>query len=173
MRYLLIIFASFLITSCVTEKKRLKICQSCPLKIKDSIQTITTITPFDTTLFLSQMGRDIAVDFDQNNCCSLVDTLNAMMSRSNGTITTNNGIKASIFKKDKRLVFRCEADSLKEIIKLLREKKETTRDRTIEVPARCNLEHLKWYDTYCRWITLFTLTFLIGALLWRFRKLIF
>lgn len=153
MRNLILMFITGLIlVGCVTEKQRLKICQSCTLASKDSVRVVTTVTPFDTALYVSQMGKDISFNIDSNNCCQLVDTLFSMMARSNGTITAKeNGVKSSIFTKNNKLTFRCEADSLKNVITLLRKEIETSREVVKVVPARCDLEHRTKFDGFTFW----------------------
>lgn len=63
MRYLLILL---LLTSCVTERKRTKICNSCPEKI--TIERRDSIVNRDTTIYLpSKTLRDtIKIECDEN-----------------------------------------------------------------------------------------------------------
>lgn len=159
-----------LFTSCLTQKQRDKVCASCPIVIKDSIREVIKTTSFDTTLFISTLGKDLQFDYT-SSCCQVMDSLFAQMGRSNGTITAvDNGIKSSIFKRDKKIVFRCEADSLKEVIKGLRttiEKYETKTETRI-VKELCYKPHKDWLDKYDRpwfWISIFIILLLLG---WKF-----
>lgn len=137
-----------LFTSCVTEKQRLRICKSCALSEtrKDSIgKPEVTVTPFDTILWISRRGKPQHF----TNCDSLIKALAA----GNGTITTReNGIRGTITGTRKGFTFACEVDSLKEVIRLLRSKITQPVFTTItkEVPARCELHHLRKWDSF--WI---------------------
>jgi len=182
MRNLLLILV-LLFASCDSEKKLAKQCAKCPKKDSIVIKETIKVTPFDTALFISQTGKDILFpDVENGNCCEMVDTLYAMMTRGNGTITAeNNGIKSSIFKKDKNIVFRCEADSLKKIIEGLRTviEKTSSKVQTITIEEKCDKSHKDWLDKYDRpwfWISLFLLLLFLGIkfgpkLLGIFRKL--
>lgn len=164
MRYLIVLI---LLSSCLTQKQRDKVCASCPVIIKDSIREITKVSSFDTTLFISTLGKDLQFDFS-GDCCQVMDSLFAQMGRSNGTITaTDNGIKSSIFKKDKKIVFRCEADSLKAVIKGLRTiiEKSKSKIETRIIKENCYKPHKDWLDKYDRpwfFLSLFILLLLLG-----------
>lgn len=171
-RLITILISLLVLTSCLTEKKRQEICSACPVVIKDSIREVIKTTSFDTTLFISTLGKDIMFDYS-GDCCSVMDSLFAQMGRSDGTITAvDNGIKSSIFKKDKKIVFRCEADSLRAIIKGLRTTIETTKSKveTKVLPApKCEKPHKDWLDKYDRpwlFISLGALLLFIG---WKFK----
>jgi len=161
-----------ILTSCLTQKQRDKVCASCPVSIKDSIREVIKITSFDTALYLSRRGKDLMFDLS-GDCCSTMDSLFAQMSRNNGTITaTSNGIKSSIFKKDKKIVFRCEADSLKEVIKGLRTVIDRSRVRieTKIVTDACVKQHKDWLDKYDRPWFFISLGALLVAIGWKFRS---
>lgn len=172
MRVISILLITVLFTACLSEKKRQEICSQCPIVIKDSIREITKVSSFDTTLFLSTLGKDIMFDFS-GDCCSTMDSLFAQMGRNNGTITaTDNGIKSSIFKKGKAIVFRCEADSLRAVIKGLRTTIETTKSRveTKVLPApKCEKPHKDWLDKYDRPWFFISLGALLLWLGWKFK----
>ena len=161
-----------LLSSCITEKKRAKICAECPAITEVVTKEVIKVTNFDTTLFISQMGKDLMFDFS-GDCCRVMDSLFAEMGRSNGTITAvDNGIKSSIFKKGKAIVFRCEADSLRAIIKGLRTTIETNKSKVeIKVlPApKCEKEHKDWLDKYDRPWFFISLGALLLFLGWKFK----
>lgn len=138
-------------SNCVSEKKRAEICSTCPIKIErhDSVAPPEIkYTPFDTTLFLAKMfGKQI----EANNCDSLV----AELKRKNNEIQTKeNGVTETILRNPKTgaLTFKCETDSLKEAVRLLR--KEVTQKQfttiTKEVLARCEKRHVT--DNEIFWI---------------------
>ena len=117
------------------------------------------------------MGKDLIFENDSSDCCILVNALMEAMAESNDTIKAKkDGIKSSIF-KDKakgKIVFRCEADSLKEVIKGLRTVKITDKKETKVIEKLCQLEHRNWFDRLARkwfWISVSILTAL-G--LWKF-----
>ncbi len=168
MRILQTVILILLLSSCISEKKRQEICSQCQIVIKDSIREVIKTTSFDTTLFISTLGKDLQFDYTAN-CCQTMDSLFAEMGRSNGTITAvDNGIKSSIFKKDKKIVFRCEADSLREVIKGLRtlvEKSETKIETKVLPAPPCDKPHKDWLDKYDRpwfFISLFLLLLYLG-----------
>jgi len=130
------------------------------------------------------MGKDILFpDVENGNCCEMVDSLYAMMTRGNGTITANNnGVKSQIFKKDKKIVFRCLADSLQALVNGLRVQIESVKTTTITkvLPAPpCDKPHKDWLDKYDRpwfFISLFLFLLFLGIkfgpkLLGLFKKL--
>jgi len=158
-----------LLTSCISEKKRAEICASCP--IVTEVVTVEKITSFDTALYISKMGKDLSFNANDSDCCVLVNALLEAMAESNDTIKAKkDGIKSSIF-KDKakgKIVFRCEADSLKEVIKGLRTVKITDKKETKVIEKLCELEHRNWLDCLARkwlWISLIVLS-VFG--LWKF-----
>ena len=171
MKLIKLIIPIILLSSCISQKQRQKICSECPVIIKDSIREVIKVTSFDTTLFISQMGKDLQFDY-AGDCCKVMDSLFAEMGRSNGTITAvNNGIKSSIFKKGKEIVFRCEADSLRDVIKGLRIQieKSTVEVKTEVLPAKsCEKQHRTKFDDFCRWLFWIICGMVAGIGLWKF-----
>jgi len=116
--------------------------------VKDStgVPEVTN-TYFDSTLWIAKhKGKDQ----EFANC----DSIYAMLSRHSNTLTTiDNGVRSTITGVGKRLVFKCETDSLKEVIKLLKQKVNTPHFKTItrEVPARCEKEHKTSFDGFTNW----------------------
>ena len=172
MKLLRLILPILLLSSCDTEKRLAKRCAKCPSVTEVVTKEVIKVTPFDTTLFISQMGKDLMFDFS-GDCCSVMDSLFAQMGRSNGTITAvDNGIKSSVFKKDKKLVFRCEADSLRKVIEGLRTtiEKTTSQVKTITLPApKCEKPHKDWLDKYDRPWFFISLGALLLFLGWKFK----
>lgn len=158
-----------LLTSCISEKKRAKRCASCP--VVTEVVTVEKITSFDTALYISKMGKDLIFENDSSDCCVLVNALMEAMAESNDTIKAKkDGIKSSIF-KDKakgKIVFRCEADTLKEVIKALRTVKTTSKIETKIIEKPCELEHRNWIDRLARKWLLISLIALSVFGLWKF-----
>lgn len=135
--------------------------------VRDTVKTETTrevsVTPFDTTIWI--LKHKVA-DQEFVNC----DSLYAMLSRHSNTITTKeNGVKATIIKVGDRLVFKCETDSLKAVIELLRtqikESKITNKTKVIEV------DKPKWIDGFYKrafWFYSIIMGLSIGA--WYVKK---
>lgn len=146
----LIIFLLFL-SSCTYEHRLAKWCARCPIKetIKDSLGAPKIIeVPYDTLALISRhQGKEMTF----NNC----DSLYAVLAAHHGTITElQDGVKEIITgNPGKKISFRCETDSLKEVIRLLRSRVEQPHYITItkEVAARCELEHRNSWDGWCRW----------------------
>ena len=141
MLFLLIVFV---FSGCITEKKRAEICSTCPVKteVRDSIIERIKEIPFDTTIWLAKhTGKEQSF----TNCDSLFYKLAKFNNRLQ---TDSNGIKSIIEKKGNRITFRCEADSLRQVIKLLKYQKDRVQVKTVvkEVPARCDKDHKTWLD---------------------------
>jgi len=174
MKLIKIITILLLLSSCDAEKRMAKRCAKCPSVTEVITKEVIKTTPFDTTLFISQMGKDLMFDFS-GDCCSVMDSLFAEMGRSSGTITAvDNGVKSSIFKKGKKIVFRCEADSLRAVIKGLRTTIQTTNSKvttkTITLPApKCEKQHKDWLDKYDRPWFFISLGALLLFLFWKFK----
>lgn len=167
---LMILAASIIFTGCVTEKKRLKICQSCPLKIerKDSVSVHDSIrmVPYAVP------GPSFAVSMP-NPCSDLCDSLGKLKTGFRRTVPTKGG-SASIYTQGDSLKVQCNADSLKGEIE--------ARDRTIsrliqiteQVPARCNKDCLNDWERLYMMVGKWTLIYIVAAIIiaviwWRFR----
>lgn len=134
----------YFMESCVSEKKRLRICQTCPLKIerhdsvvyKDSIRNVPVI-----------VSTTIAVQ-TPNPCAELCDSAGKLKPGFNRIIPGKKGTSARMFTRNDSLIFEALNDSVKAMAEV--------RDRTIEkysstheqVPARCELEHLTKWDSF-------------------------
>lgn len=152
------------IASCVTEKKRAEICRTCALKIETKQRDSTGVpmikrSTYDSLLTIKNaQGKT----FDYKNC----DSLMAALARSkDSTISaTQNGVKGTISGKGGKVSFKCETDSLKAVIAMLREEVNTPhyqfKEKLVETPARCELRHINNTDSFfivsgkCAWILL-------------------
>lgn len=175
MKAIKLITLILLLNSCISEKKKAEICQTCPTTTEVVTKEVIKVTNFDTTLFLSTLGKDLSFNNDESDCCILVNQLTEQMAANNGTITAKeNGVKSSIFKVKNKITFRCEADSLKAVIKGLRTEISNHKDKVITktVIAECKREHKKWFDKFYFYWFLITLAIIIGYFLPQIVKLI-
>lgn len=152
--YLFLAFISVIVivflASCITQNRRDRICATCQLKetITDSTGTpVVHATPFDTALWIiNHQGKEM----NFKDCPELDRQL-----VSQGTITAvQNGIRETITRTAKGITFKCETDSLKQIIRLLRIQISTPHYRVVirDVPAHCTLNHRTGFDDLCRWV---------------------
>ena len=149
---ILLIWLVTFFSSCISEKKRQEICRTCALKIetktRDSIGEPTVKkSKYDSLVNVAnRAGRT----FKYKNCDSLMKALH--QSPDSSISATENGVKGTISGKGGNLTFKCETDSLKAVIAMLR--LEISRphyrfiDKIVEVPARCELEHLSKWDSF-------------------------
>ncbi len=149
-------FVAFVLTtiaclcSCVTNKQRLRICQTCPIKIetheKDSIgEPVVKKTLYDSLLNVrNHQGATLVY----TNCDSLVKTL--LKAKDSTIIAVKDGVKSTISDKGGKITFKCETDSLKEVVRILKLQVNTPhykiKETIKEVPARCEKEHIGWWD---------------------------
>lgn len=140
-------------SSCISEKKRAKICATCPVVIKDSLHT--EVMPFDTTLFINRYGQDIALQYS-GAYTDLANQLMKLFDQYNDTITTlKNGIRTTIIKTPTKITFKCAADSLEYLLKLERARKNTVKVTTVKVPTicpDCARTHRTGFDNFLRWL---------------------
>ena len=120
MRKISILILVVLLTSCISQKKRLKICATCPIQttVHDSIVTIIK----DTTIYISRRGDTITLD---NPCAYLCDSLGNLKPFE--IKKRKNGIVSTLKSANNKLTFDCATDSLEAIIKGLR---QTNRSKT-------------------------------------------
>jgi hypothetical protein len=137
---------------------------------KDSTSVVIRETPFDTLLWIkNHKGKDQVF----SNC----DSLLSLLSKT-GTLTTkSDGVKSTIIRTNKGIVFKCETDSLKEVIRLMKYEKRIDRIKEIiiEVPSKCTKEHSGWLDGFYKrgfWVC-FLLLVAIGVIKWGRFKLPF
>lgn len=134
MRYLLILL---LLTSCVTERKRAKICKSCPEKI--TIERRDSIVNRDTTIYLpSKTLRDtIKIECDENR----VPIISIRRPVRNGNM------RMGITRPDlNTLVSECIVDS--EAVYLAWKEKHTTIESTEVIKEK------PLFDYNYLWVTL-------------------
>lgn len=150
-------------TSCITQKRVAKICETCPKEYRDSIVYVETenITTkpglLDSLLWLSSF------DFGRfTDTIYKTDTLIRFKDKtwSFDLIKDHDKIK---------IIASHQGDSIRELNKTIKELKESTS--TIEKPVYINKPiRDKWYKFYCRftWISIAVVLFALG--LWIFWK---
>jgi len=133
----------FFLSSCVTEKKRLEICKSCPVKItvKDSIRVEVRERPVQLWV------HDTVNWFLPNPCAQLCDSF-GNLKKTNITVRGNKGAQVNLISKGNTLYFETIIDSLKATGTVKDSIINRIKDTTIEVPARCELDHIGWWDRF-------------------------
>jgi len=170
--------------SCVTEKKRAKICATCPLVtevttvIKDSIHVKETIK--HDTIYTSIAGPTVIVSGPCDKLCDENGKLKKFYQEGN-----HNGIKSKIYTDtiNNLLINECNEDSLirvntEKTIEIERFRSELKKIKETIIP-RCDKEHRNRFDYICRYwffISLGALLLFLGIkfgpkLLGIFRKL--
>jgi hypothetical protein len=147
MKTLLLSFTIALIAiSCITQKRRDKICATCTTHttIKDSI--ITEIKEREVPVFIS----DTFYYFLPNPCAKLCDSIGNLKPTFKAEIKSDKGTKIDLFVKDNQLMFKDVIDSLKRIITVKDSTIKTYHSKVIEVPAQCKKKHITWWDKLFR-----------------------
>lgn len=166
MRAILPILALLLVSSCVTEKKRAKICATCPTKDSVSVVRKDSIIYRDTVLFITLAGDTVKVP---SPCDSLGKLkIFEVKEKKNGLVTT---IKSD----GKTLTATCAADSLMKVVEKIRADYYASihSGETSHIKLECERDHRNWLDKAGRWALLIDLLALVamGAYLYfRLRK---
>lgn len=105
-----------MLSSCVTEKQRAKICATCP--VKDSVSYVEKVEYIrhDTTIYISTSP---IINIDTLYC----DSLGIIKAFQRTWV--KNGIKQSLTIKNNVATIECGADSLKKVIEGLNVEKAT------------------------------------------------
>lgn len=120
-RRILLLLLPILLTSCITQKKRLKICATCPV----ATIMVDSIIVKDTAIYIVQKGE---IEYIESPCAELCDSFGNLIPFIRES--TSNGIKTTIKTIGNVLTVECEVDSLKAIITLL----ERQRSSIITLP---------------------------------------
>lgn len=135
------------ITSCVTEKRRKAICQTCTLESKRTDSTVTAVR--ERTVPVTVPGPTVYVAV-KNPCAELCDSLGRLKDgvKINVPGTTAGTRSATIFTRGDSLHVLTEADSLR--LKIAVQDSLIKRLVTIEntTAARCELDHITKWDSF-------------------------
>lgn len=134
----------FLISSCVTEKKRLQICAACPLKIerkdsivvKDSIREVPVIVHHTITVSTP------------NPCAELCDEYGKLKPGFSRTIPGKKGTSGRMFTRNDSLLIEVMVDSVHAMAKVMHRTIKKYSSTHVEVPARCQLDHVSKWDSF-------------------------
>jgi len=142
-----LLLLNFLLFSCVTEKKRLEICQSCPLKIerKDSI----IIKEVEKPVPFAVPGPSVEV-IVKSPCADMCDSTGKLKKGFFKEIVAPTG-RVIIKEKNNSLSIECQSDSLKGVIKVKEREIQRLSSEIREVPARCDKKHFGTLDTFFVW----------------------
>ena len=150
---ILLSIIAIILSSCITEKKRQKICRTCPIKESTVVTDSTWQKKYDSLIKIPVKGPIIVLK--DNPCADLCDSLGKVKNFTK-SVVSENGIKGTI-KGDKytnTITFDCGAkDSLEVLLKGARTEINRIRNEktVVEVPARCELDHKTKFDVVCRW----------------------
>lgn len=147
--FLVLVLMLALCTSCVTEKKRARICRECAGKDSVSVITSEKIVQKDTTIYVSIPGP---VQFLDNPCKNLCDSLGNL--KPFRIETKKNGLKSVVESVGNSIRTECEADSLKQVITYLQKEISRRQYEKKVVPVECEKVHRNGLDYFCRWSAL-------------------
>jgi hypothetical protein len=148
------------LSSCITEKKRQKICLECPVKIEKEVHDSIIEKLKDTTIYITTQGP---TQYLENPCKNLCDSLGKLKPIK--VETKKNGIKSTIKTVGNSLVVECETDSLKAVIRGLKETIRIRKEQEVKEVPVCHLEHKTWFDEltfWWFWVTLIILLLRLG-----------
>lgn len=148
------------LSSCITEKKRQKICLECPVKIEKEVHDSIIEKLKDTTIYITTQGP---TQYLENPCKNLCDSLGKLKPIK--VEAKKNGIKSTIKTVGNSLVVECETDSLKAVITGLKETIRIRKEQEVKEVPVCHLEHKTWFDEltfWWFWVTLIILLVRLG-----------
>lgn len=142
MRYFIILLA-LLLTSCLTQKQRNKICNECPVRTDSIVITTERLVIRDTTIYIT----DKVVSYRDTLFCDSTGIIKPFLR-----VVKSNGIKATVQVKNNNLTVDCETDSLKLVISNLVKEREilvkNSNTKTVQLP--CTNERTK-FDGFTYW----------------------
>jgi hypothetical protein len=147
------------LSSCITEKKRQKICLECPVKIEKEVHDSIIEKLKDTTIYITTQGP---TQYLENPCKNLCDSLGKLKPIK--VEAKKNGIKSTIKTVGNSLVVECETDSLKAVITGLKETIRIRKEQEVKEVPVCHLEHKTWFDELTFWWFWVTLVILLVRL---------
>lgn len=154
----------FCATSCVTERQRAKICNSCSVTSfkKDSIVYVKK----DTSIYITIPGP---IQYLENPCKELCDSLGNLKSFK--ISKKKNGIKGTVKSIGKSIVFECETDSLKTVIGLLEKQIYQEKQNSLVKYLDCSREHKTSWDGFTFWFFWIVAPLILIWFAWRYLKM--
>lgn len=150
-----VLFLTLLLSSCMTKKKLDRICQLCPVKtiIKDSVHV-----EYKERIDTAYITKTVTIT-QENPCKWLCDSV-GNLKKVDKTFKTKSG-STRMFTRNDSLLFEVKLDSLEAVIKAKDQIINRFRDKVVEVPARCELDHRTKWDGFTHWVTIITFCILI------------
>lgn len=146
MKNIILILVALSLTSCVLTKKQQTRFLAKHCVGSDSTSVSHDVIFKDTTIFITKTGP---IQYLENPCKKLCDSLGNLKpfqikEKKNGLIGTIKSVGNSI-------VFDCEADSLKAVIKVMQHEKSTYKKEVKIVKEYCEKEHRNKFDGFTYW----------------------
>jgi hypothetical protein len=146
---------ALLFTACVTEKQRAKICNTCSVTSGSKDSTSERLR--DTTIYITTPGP---IQYLPNPCALLCDSAGKLKPFEKTEI--KKGIKSTIKSQGNTLVVSCEADSLKQVIKDLKETIHYHQVKESSVKyVPCDKAHKTKFDGFTFWWFWITLSIIV------------
>ncbi len=161
MKNIFIILIYFSFCSCVTERQRLKICNSCAVKteVRDSIYQVEC---WDTVRLPPIQGPVIYLESIKFDSIGHLKPFSITL--------TKNSVKATAKSLGNSIVFTCETDSLKAYIQTLKERFVLNKKHDAEVKfLPCKNERTR-FDGFAYWWFWITLAVIVISVLIVFGK---
>lgn len=134
---------------------------------KDSIVTIRK----DTTIFkdsISYVFLDGPIQYLENPCKKLCDSLGNLKPFE--IIKKKNGLKATIKSVGNSIAFDCDADSLRNVNKIITHELDVYRASAVTVKKPCELEHRTKWDGFTWYWFIITAGLLVLYILFKCLK---
>lgn len=146
MKTLILALICLSLFSCITEKKKQRICRECAGKDSVSVVYKETIVKKDTTIFVTIAGP---TQWLENPCKNLCDSLGNLKPFE--VKKKKNGLVSIIKSEGNSIVTECDADSLKYVITLLEKRLELSTFEKNVVQEDCKKEHKTKWDGFTFW----------------------
>lgn len=148
--------------SCITEKKKQRICRECAGKDSVSVVYKETIVKKDTTIFVTIAGP---TQWLENPCKNLCDSLGNLKPFE--VKKKKNGLVSTIKSEGNSIVAECDADSLKARVQWLEKQIEVSKFEKKVVQEDCKKEHRTKWDGFTFWWFWITIALLVLFILYK------
>ena len=157
---LLLLLSVALLSSCITQNRRARICAECPVNsiTKDSIVFVKR----DTTIYITHRE----VEYRDTIICDPSGKVNDLRK-----VVAGGGVKATISIKNNKIKVVCETDSLYQVIRgLISERSQWSRTSSVKVVKVCEKEHKTAFDGFTFWWFIITAGVLVLKFGWKYLK---